>query len=102
MPALGLGVLGSEPARSDPRVAGQDRILEARGKPFELSLGFLSHDTCPFLILHDQVDMIIPWQQSQLLINTLSTNGSHVEFRLLGQAGHGARSSTRPNRARPS
>ena len=50
---------------------------------------WISDDTCPFLILHGRADMIIPWQQSRLLADALADNGSHVEFRLLGQAGHG-------------
>ena len=83
MPALGLGVLGFVVCPLGPQgyLAGQNRNLEARGKPFELSLGVSSHDTCPCLI--------IPWQQSRLLADALADNGSHVEFRLLGQAGHG-------------
>lgn len=68
---------------------GRNGILEVRGKPFELSLGGPSHDICPFPILHGQADMIIPWQQSRLLADALANNGSHVEFGLLGQAGHG-------------
>ncbi len=50
---------------------------------------WISDDTCPFLILHGRADMIIPWQQSRLLADALADNGSHVEFKLLGQAGHG-------------
>ena len=50
---------------------------------------WISDNTCPFLILHGKADTIIPWQQSRLLADALVTNGSHVEFRLLGQVGHG-------------
>jgi acetyl esterase/lipase len=43
----------------------------------------------PFLVLHGQSDVLVPWQQSQLLFNALEASGNDATLLLLEKLGHG-------------
>jgi acetyl esterase/lipase len=43
----------------------------------------------PFLILHGQSDVLVPWQQSQLLYDALRESGNHATLLLMEKFGHG-------------
>ena len=50
---------------------------------------YVTPDDAPFLILHGDVDKLVPHHQSQLLFDALTKSGVPATFRTLEGAGHG-------------
>lgn len=50
---------------------------------------YISEHTCPFYIVHGDQDPLIPWQQSELLRDSLLANAIPVELLMVEGAGHG-------------
>src|SRR3954462_15136073 len=51
-------------------------------------MNYITRDDPPFLILQGQADCLTPWQQSQLLYDSLSGAGVKAELHLLPTAEH--------------
>lgn len=52
----------------------------------------------PFLILHGQSDILVPWQQSRLLFDALEAAGNDATLLLMEKLGHGFLNNSRLNK----
>ncbi|MCC6489744.1 MAG: alpha/beta hydrolase [Candidatus Hydrogenedentes bacterium] len=50
---------------------------------------YVSKESPPFLIIHGDMDPLVPWHQSQLLFDALAGAGVPVTFYTVGGGGHG-------------
>ncbi|MHC4200066.1 MAG: glycoside hydrolase family 76 protein [Planctomycetota bacterium] len=57
---------------------------------------YVSGDEPPFLIMHGERDMTVPFSQSEILYNALRKAGADVTFVPVKRAGHGFRGDTDP------
>ncbi|MCC6698518.1 MAG: alpha/beta hydrolase [Candidatus Hydrogenedentes bacterium] len=52
-------------------------------------IAYVSKESPPFLIVHGDMDPLVPWHQSQLLFDALAGTGVPVTFYTVGGGGHG-------------
>lgn len=57
-------------------------------------VSYVTPDDPPFLVMHGTVDTLIPFDQSQLLVDALRANGVDVTFRPQADFGHGTAPTT--------
>lgn len=51
------------------------------------------HIKAPLLVLHGTADMVVPQNQTELIVETVRKNGSRIDFKLYEGEGHGWRRS---------
>jgi acetyl esterase/lipase len=67
-------------------------VQENKGKTARANpITYISEDDPPFLIMHGDRDMTVPFNQSELLAQALEKAGVAVTFRPVSGAGHGGR-----------
>src|SRR5690606_26503040 len=50
---------------------------------------YISEATPPMFIAHGRRDQLVPFNQSELLVDALTAHGVEVQFEVLDEAGHG-------------
>ncbi len=85
------------PVRHDAAGSPESRLIggpiqqhpeqAARANP----ITYVSKNAPPFLIVHGDMDPLVPWQQSELLFKALGSNGVRVHFHTIRGAAHGGR-----------
>lgn len=85
------------PVRHDAAASPESRLIggpiqqqpeqAARANP----ITYISKNTPPFLIVHGDMDPLVPWQQSELLFKALGMTGVRVHFHTIRGAAHGGR-----------
>jgi acetyl esterase/lipase len=79
----------------DSAVSDESRLIGAaiQNNPERVAttnpVSYVTPDDPPFLIMHGTVDILIPFDQSQLLVDALRANGVDVTFRPQQNLGHG-------------
>ena len=87
----------NSPVRHDAATSPESRLiggpiqkrpeLAARANP----ITYVSKNAPPFLIVHGDMDPLVPWQQSELLFKALGRKGVQVHFHTIHGAAHGGR-----------